>query len=104
MNSHSNTIEVQKGAGASGLVALVDANVNYEMSGVGTATRLSLNGSYPARDHTGAVASGNLQNQVTLTVDAVDANRATGTVSGKFDGSSGFRCTIDGGGTAELTR
>ncbi|MEO1273649.1 MAG: hypothetical protein AAFX99_36660, partial [Myxococcota bacterium] len=97
-------VTLQISGSNSSLTANIDAN--YEMTGNGNDTRMTLSGTFPARDDdgdTGSTASN--ENQISIVIDTVvDNNNATGTIEGQFKGRFSTDCTISSGGTVELTR
>ena len=91
-------------SGANGnLTADVDG---YTLTGNGNGRRMTLTGPFPARDFDGDITSNvDRENQISLVIDTVeDANTARGAIEGAFKGQFGADCTINGGGTIELTR
>lgn len=94
-NQHSHTIELT--GSNSSLSMRLD---NYEMSGTGDSESLRLNGDFPVRDYMGEPAGINstqYPNNVSFTIDEItDADNASGTMSGDFEGEYGS-CTIENG-------
>ena len=82
--------------GQGGLAADV---TGYALAGTGSPTSLTLSGQYPAVDDTKAIADDvQADDNVTLEVGTVtDANHASGTFSGMFNGQFGETCTISQG-------
>jgi hypothetical protein len=79
---------------------------DYEMSGPGSATRLTLSGQFPIRDYDGDIASNvRADNSITIVLSTIDdLNMASGTISGQFRGQFGSECSIQDGGTVTFSR
>ncbi len=92
-NMHTVTLEV---SGANDSLTGTAQGQTYELTGTGSDTRLSLSGTFPMRDHNGQSASGSNRTQVTFDVTRM-GNGGSGSVQATFDGSSGFRCEVQGG-------
>jgi hypothetical protein len=92
-NMHSVTLQVE---GTNSSLTGSAQGMTYEMTGTGSDTRLSLSGTFPMRDHNGQSASGSNRTQVTFDVTRMGEG-GSGSVQATFDGSSGFRCEVQGG-------
>jgi hypothetical protein len=92
-NMHSVTLQLD---GSNSSLTGFAQGMTYEMTGTGSDTRLSLSGTFPVRDHNGQSASGANRTQVTFDVTRMGEG-GSGSVQAQFDGSSGFRCEVQGG-------
>lgn len=92
-NMHSVTLQLS--GGNDSLLGTAQGST-YELTGTGSDTRLSLSGTFPMRDHNGQSAGGSNSTQVTFDLTRMGAG-GSGTVQATFDGSSGFRCEVQGG-------
>jgi len=100
------TVTAQLSGANTSLTAELAGDSGYTMTGTGNATRLTLSGQFPGRDHNANAATTVMRdNSVSITLDEViDANRARGTLSGSYDTSGGVSCIIQSGGVLDFTR
>jgi hypothetical protein len=90
----------------SSLTAVFANDTGYTMTGTGSDARMTISGQFPGRDHNNnAATTVRANNNVTIVVnDITDSNAASGTIEGNYETSGGIACTIQAGGSVELTR
>lgn len=100
------TVTAELSGSNSSVSAVFSGNSAYTMTGPGNATRLSLSGPFPGRDHNNNPATTVARNNtVTIVLDEIAThNEVRGRIEGSYETSGGIECQIQSGGRVELTR
>ncbi len=81
-------------------------STDYEMTGTGSDSGLTLSGQFPGRDHNdNAATTVRRDNQVSIRVrEVIGTNEARGSIEGQYETSGGISCVIQDGGTVTFER